>query len=74
MSISTEMISRGWTAKHDGSWERTEDDRMCVAVIRTNKMMTIMVQGRDGWASIGHVPGGLPAKTTARRATEMALR
>jgi hypothetical protein len=70
-----ELMSRkGWALTSEGSWQRTEADRMCVALIRSDKRMTIMVQGRDGWASIGYIPAGLPAQTVARRATEMALR
>lgn len=74
MSIITEMHDRGWTFKAEGSWERVEADRMCVALIRADKTMTIMVQGNAGWAGIGRVKAGLSAKATAKQATTMALR
>lgn len=74
VSLTELMERKGWTTKTDTQWERVEDDRMCIALIRWDDRMTIMVQGREGWASIGHIAPGLPAKTVARRATEMALR
>jgi hypothetical protein len=74
VSLTESMEHKGWTTKTDQQWERVENDRMCIALIRPDDRMTIMVQGRDGWAGVGYIPAGLPAKTTARRATEMALR